>query len=134
MCATVSKDEQQTVKDECVEENVDIEDFTIDLPLNENLMKVLPPEIWVPKRGPVCSSLPIVINKFPVPKQISNVVSNGMLYDPAKLHYGDGFTDSVYCDMCTKIITNKPCYGLDNLDVCMDCYELIKEKIDKRLN
>ena len=56
------------------------------------------------------------------------IIKNGNLYDPAYKHYGN--TECIVnCNRCYDIKLSI-CYGYDNLDLCLNCYNTIKHNLE----
>jgi hypothetical protein len=56
----------------------------------------------------------------------SNIISNGVEYNPAWKHYGKEVR--VICDRCGKQRIDV-CIGWDKHDLCLECVQQIKDKL-----
>lgn len=57
---------------------------------------------------------------------LEKICEQGTLYNPAGKHYGD-IASRVKCDRCYRENIDA-CYGLENYDVCISCYNDVKSK------
>lgn len=70
---------------------------------------------------------------YEIPSEFMLCYEKGIYYDPAGKHYSKKYGNdncTVYCDMCTKVMAVGIGYG-DNNDLCMDCVEIIKMKLNQ---
>jgi len=59
----------------------------------------------------------------------SDVVENGVFYNPAWKHYGE--RTSVFCDKCRKEVSM--CIGYGKKDLCLKCASEFSDKLDSDL-
>jgi hypothetical protein len=64
------------------------------------------------------------MDKYGYFEKLSKVCELGQPRDIA-IKYKPADTKFVWCDGCTKIITNDPCYSYEQIDVCTKCYNRI---------